>query len=186
MLSSGIIADKLLARGLSPIASRKWPICIGLVFAALFTIPAAYTPSTAMAVVYISLAMYFINLASGGSWALVSVAAPRRLVASLGSMQNFGGYLGGSAAPLITGIVVDTTHSFVNALLISAAISFAGALVYLFVIRDPDRRSGRERRTELTWARRCCWRATGARPICARGRWTPLARCWRRRISRSV
>ncbi len=137
MVSSGFIADKLLARGLSRIASRKWPICTGLVCAALFTIPAAYTPSTTMAVVYISLAMYFINLASGGSWALVTVAAPSRLVASLGSMQNFGGYLGGSAAPLITGIVVDTTHSFVNALLISAGISFAGALVYLFVIKDP-------------------------------------------------
>ena len=137
MVSSGVIADKLLARGLSRIASRKWPICTGLVFAALFTVPAAYTSSTTMAVVYISLAMYFINLASGGSWALVTVAAPSRLVASLGSMQNFGGYLGGSAAPLVTGIVVDTTHSFVNALLISAVISFAGALVYLFVIRDP-------------------------------------------------
>lgn len=137
MVSSGFIADKLMARGLSRIVSRKWPICTGLIFAALFTVPAAYTPSTSMAILYISLAMYFVNLASGGSWALVSVAAPRRLVASLGSMQNFGGYLGGSAAPFVTGVIVDTTHSFVNALLISAVISFAGALVYLFVIKDP-------------------------------------------------
>ena len=64
------------------------------------------------------------------------MAAPRHLVASLGSMQNFGGYLGGSFAPLITGIVVDRTHSFVNALLISAAVAFAAAFVYLFVVRE--------------------------------------------------
>ena len=137
MLSSGFVADELLARGVTPIASRKWPICIGLVFAALFTVPAAYTPSLTLAIVYISLAMYFVNLASGGAWALVSVAAPRRLVASLGSVQNFGGYLGGSFAPIITGVIVDTTHSFVNALLISAAVSFAGALVYMFGVKDP-------------------------------------------------
>jgi sugar phosphate permease len=137
MLSSGIVADKLLARGLTPIASRKWPVCIGLVFAALFTVPAAYTPSLALAIFYIALAMYFVNLACGGAWALVSVAAPRRLVASLGSVQNFGGYLGGSLAPIITGVIVDTTHSFVDALLISAAVSVAGALIYLFGVKDP-------------------------------------------------
>ncbi|MGH8781835.1 MFS transporter [Paraburkholderia sp.] len=137
MLSSGFVADGLMARGVSPIRSRKWPICTGLIFAAVFTVPAAYTPNTTLAIVYLSFAMYFINLASGGAWALVSVAAPRHLVASLGSIQNFGGYFGGSFAPFITGVVVDRTHSFVNAFLISAAVSFAAALVYMFVVRVP-------------------------------------------------
>ena len=136
-LSSGVVADALLARGWGAIASRKWPIAFGLVCAALFTIPAAYTPSTALAILYISLAMYFVNLSSGGAWALVGVAAPVRMVSSLGSMQNFGGYFGGSFAPWITGVVIDTTHSFVDALLISAVISLGGALVYILVVKDP-------------------------------------------------
>jgi len=137
MLSSGFVADGLMARGMAPMRSRKWPICTGLIFAAVFTVPAAYTPNTTLAIVYLSLAMYFINLASGGAWALVSVAAPRHLVASLGSIQNFGGYFGGSFAPFITGMVVDQTHSFVDAFLISAGVSFAAALVYMFVVRVP-------------------------------------------------
>lgn len=136
MASSGYIADYLLKRGMAPILSRKWPLCVGLIGAAVFTVPAAYTPSTALAITYVSLAMLFVNLSSGSAWALVSVAAPRHLVASLGSMQNFGGYLGGSFAPVITGIVVDQTHSFVNALLISAAVAFAAAFVYLFVVKE--------------------------------------------------
>ncbi len=136
-LSSGVFADWLLARGMKPVTSRKWPICLGLVGAAAFTVPAAFTPNLTLAIVYLTLAMYFVNLASGGGWALVSVSAPRRLIASLGSIQNFGGYFGGSAAPLITGMVVDRTGSFVNALLISAAVSLAGALIYLFVVKDP-------------------------------------------------
>lgn len=150
MLSSGYVADGLMARGVAPIRSRKWPICTGLVCAAVFTVPAAYTPNTTLAIVYLSLAMYFINLASGGAWALVSVAAPRHLVASLGSIQNFGGYFGGSFAPFITGLVVDRTHSFVNAFLISAGVSFAAALVYMLVVRTPIRqRDGQAAVAEL-------------------------------------
>ena len=137
MLSSGYIADFLLARGVAPINSRKWPICVGLLGAAAFTIPAAFTPSTALAIAYISAAMFFVNMSSGGAWALVTVSAPRHLLGSLGSIQNFGGYLGGSFAPFITGIVVDQTHSFVNALLISAGVAFAAALAYLFLVRVP-------------------------------------------------
>ncbi|MGF6572784.1 Sugar phosphate permease [Paraburkholderia fungorum] len=136
MVSSGYVADFLLRRGMAPIRSRKWPVCVGLIGAAAFTVPAAYTPSTALAITYVSLAMFFVNLSSGSAWALVTVAAPRHLVASLGSMQNFGGYLGGSFAPVITGIVVDQTHSFVNALLISAGVAFAAAFVYLFVVKE--------------------------------------------------
>ena len=137
MLSSGFIADGLMKRGVAPIRSRKWPICTGLFGAALFTVPAAFTPNLTLAIVYLCAAMFFVNMASGAAWALVSVAAPRHMVASLGSIQNFGGYFGGSFAPFVTGLVVDRTHSFVNAFLISAAVAFAAALVYMFVVRVP-------------------------------------------------
>lgn len=137
MIGAGYFADWLMRRGVKPVTSRKWPICLGLLGAAAFTVPAAYTPSTALAITYISLAMFFVNFASGGGWALVSVAAPRRMVGSLSSLQNFGGYFGGSFAPLVTGIVVDQTHSFVNALLISAALAVVAAFIYLLVVREP-------------------------------------------------
>ncbi|BDB28623.1 MFS transporter (plasmid) [Cupriavidus sp. P-10] len=137
MVGAGYFADWLMRRGVKPVTSRKWPICVGLLGAAAFTVPAAYTPSTTLAVAYISLAMFFVNFASGGGWALVSVAAPRRMVGSLSSLQNFGGYFGGSFAPLVTGIVVDQTHSFVNALLISAALAVVAAFIYLLVVREP-------------------------------------------------
>jgi len=136
-VSGGFFADALMKRGVAPIRSRKWPICVGLIGAACFTIPAAYTPNTVLAVTYISMAVFFLNIASSGGWALVSVVVPRRLVASLGSLQNFGGYLGGSLAPFVTGVVVDRTHSFVNALLISAVVSFVAALIYMFVVDKP-------------------------------------------------
>jgi hypothetical protein len=56
--------------------SRKWPICVGLLGAALFTVPAAFTPNLTLAMIYLSAAMYFVNMASGACWALATVAAP--------------------------------------------------------------------------------------------------------------
>jgi len=135
MLSSGFVSDGLMARGVAPMTSSKWPICVGLVGAAAFTVPAAFTPNLTLAMIYLCAAMFFVNLASGACWTLATFAAPRHMVASLASIQNFGGYFGGSFAPFVTGIVVDRTHSFVNAFLISAMVSFAAALVYMFVVR---------------------------------------------------
>ncbi|MCG5078454.1 MFS transporter [Paraburkholderia tagetis] len=135
MLSSGFVSDGLMARGVPPMTSSKWPICVGLVGAAAFTVPAAFTPNLTLAMIYLCAAMYFVNLASGACWTLATFAVPRHMVASLASIQNFGGYFGGSFAPFVTGIVVDRTHSFVNAFLISAMVSFAAALVYMFIVR---------------------------------------------------
>jgi hypothetical protein len=122
---------------MSPVNSRKWPISRGLFGAAAFTVPAAFTLGTSLAIAYICGAMFFVNLASGGALALVRVAAPRQPVASLGSMPNFGGYLGGSLARWVTGMAVDRSQSFLIALLISAAVAVVAALIYLLPASSP-------------------------------------------------
>jgi len=136
-LFGGWLADRLVVRGLSPVNSRKYPIVVSLAGMAIFTVIAAETPSNAVAVACISAAMFLGYVSSATSWALVSVAAPANCTASLGGMQNFGGYLGGALAPTITGFIVQATGSFTPALLTGAAIGLASAIIYLFVVRDP-------------------------------------------------
>ncbi|MGQ7145548.1 hypothetical protein ACUOA8_40660, partial [Escherichia sp. SS-MK2] len=41
-----------------------------------------------------------------------------------------------SFAPIVTGWVVDTTHSFNLALVIAACVTFTGALCYFFIVKD--------------------------------------------------
>lgn len=137
MLSAGRAVDSLMQRGMSAVASRKWPVCGGLIGAAVFTVPAAYTPSLTLAVIYICLAMYFVNMASAGSWTLISVIVPRRQSASLGSLMNFGGYFAGSFGPIVTGRIIQTTNSYVDALLASAAIAAIAAVAYFILVRRP-------------------------------------------------
>ncbi|MDA5160922.1 MFS transporter, partial [Klebsiella pneumoniae] len=38
-------------------------------------------------------------------------------------------------APIVTGWVVDTTHSFNLALVIAAGVTFTGALCYFFIVK---------------------------------------------------
>ncbi len=131
---AGWLADRLSARGVSPINSCKIPVVIGLSGMAGFTIVAALTPSTFVAVAAISVALAFNGMAGAMCWALASVAAPRHCTASLGSIQNCGGYIGGALAPTITGLIVHNTGSFVPALLFSAALGLSCALVYIFMV----------------------------------------------------
>jgi sugar phosphate permease len=134
-IGGGWIADWLMRRGLSPVNSRKVPVIVGLLGMVCFTVVAAETPSDFLAVAAIAAALMFGASASGMSWALASVAAPANCTASLGAIQNFGGYLGGALAPTVTGFIVQATGSFVPALLVSAAIGLVSALMYLVVIR---------------------------------------------------
>jgi cyanate permease len=94
----------------------------------LFTVPAALVQSNVVALACISMVVFLGFGASACSWALATAAAPANRVASLGAVQNFGGYLGGALAPILTGSLAQATHSFVPALLIGAVIAFVSAM----------------------------------------------------------
>lgn len=136
-LVGGWVSDVLVRAGMTPINSRKLPIILGMVASAGLTAIAAVTPSNTVAIGCISVSMFFGNLAGAAIWALAVVAAPAKGVASLGSMQNFGGFLGGALAPMVTGFIVQSTGSFVPALMVAACVGTASALIYLFVVRQP-------------------------------------------------
>jgi MFS family permease len=132
----GWVTDRLMAAGFSPVNSRKLPIVCGLIGMAVFTYIAAETSSNVIAVACISAAVFCNGGSSGMSWSLASVAAPANCTASLGSMMNFGGYIGGALAPTITGFIVQATGSFEDALILGAVIALIGAASYILIVRQ--------------------------------------------------
>jgi MFS family permease len=136
-LAAGHISDRLTAAGFSPLNARKIPIICGLLGTAALTVGAAFADSANVAIALVSIAVFFSNAAAATIWGIVSAAAPPNYVASSGSIQNFGGYLGGACSPIVTGMVVDLTGSFVDALFIGAGMAVMGAVVYLFVVIKP-------------------------------------------------
>ena len=104
MLSSGILSDRLAHLGL--------PL------------------TTIQAVAGISAAIFCIHFAGTSGWGYVQAVSPLRYVASLGALQNFASFLIASAAPVLTGWLLDRTHSFNLALGVCSAVALLGALSY--------------------------------------------------------
>jgi MFS family permease len=137
VLSGGYLIDHFAAIRLAPITACKVSAVSGLVGMALFTAVAATVDSSTLAVACISAAMFLGFGGMAGFWTMVSVAAPKNYVGSLGSIMNCGGYVGGAAAPMLTGMLVQYTHSFMSALLIAAGIGLSAALCCFLVVKQP-------------------------------------------------
>ncbi|UFX44133.1 MFS transporter [Bradyrhizobium sp. 41S5] len=132
----GWIPDRLVAMGISPMNSRKFPFVLALATFAILTLVATQVENDAVSVAVLSIASLFGFVANGSAWAMASVAAPHNRVASLASMQNFGGYIGAALAPTITGFIVEEAGSFNPALFVGVTIGLASSLIYLVTVRD--------------------------------------------------
>ena len=137
-IGGGYLADRLTTRGMTAIASRKLLTVIGMVAMSLATFVAAETASNLIAVASISVAIFFGFSASGTSWSLANACAPSSYAASLGAIMDFGGFIGGALAPMVTGFVVQVTGSFTPALLVAGAVGLCSAAAYvLFIPAEP-------------------------------------------------
>jgi len=134
---AGVVSDWMVRLTGSAVKGRRLLAVIAMFGMAVFVVPGALVQSNLVAVACISVVIFLSNVASTSSWALVSAAAPPGQVASLGAVQNFGGYIGGALAPAVTGFVVQATGSFVPAMLLGAVIVSLSALAYLFGVTKP-------------------------------------------------
>jgi MFS family permease len=135
---AGKCCDRLVARGMRVLASRKLMVILGLLGGALFTLIVAFTTNVVACVILLCLTMFFINISSATAWVIVNTIVPSERVASFGSIQNFGGYLAGSIAPILTGFSVQQSGSFSSAFVISAVVAACSAFAYFALLKEPQ------------------------------------------------
>ena len=135
-LVAGWASDRVTRHAASPVSGRRNAVVVAMLGMVAFTIPAALVESNVAAVACISIVIFLANASSACAWSLATVAAPPSRIASLGAIQNFGGFLGGALAPILTGYIAQS-WSFVPALLTGAAIAFLGAMAYHFLVVEP-------------------------------------------------
>lgn len=136
VLTSGVVSDFLLRRGASLGAARKGPIITGLLLSTSM-VGASFTDSTALVIVFLSVAFFGNGLASI-TWSLVSALAPRRLLGLTGGMFNFIGNLSSIATPIVIGLIV-TDESFAPGFAYMTVITVAGILSYVFLVGKVER-----------------------------------------------
>lgn len=137
VLVGGMLSDRLVRRGVRAITARKVPIVTGAALAACFVAPIPFVDCTPLAIALLAMGYFCSQMPQGALWTLASDIAPKSQVASLGAIQNFGGFLGAAMAPIVTGIILDTTGKFTNVFLLGAGLLMLGALSYGLFVRKP-------------------------------------------------
>jgi MFS family permease len=137
MFLSGVIADSFIRRGVRPIKCHRGLLVTGMTCSAICTLLVPYIPGATGAAFGIGMALFFTYLAGNSGWCLVQAMAPSGIVASVGAIQNFGSFVCASFAPVITGWLLDRTHSFHLPLVICSIVSILGALSYLLIVKNP-------------------------------------------------
>ena len=130
MLSSGFLTDALVLAGARPSRVHRRNLVLGMIVSAGCTFLVARCETTLGAVAAISLAFFSIQFAGTSGWGYVQCVSPERFVASLAALQNFASFMIASAAPVVTGWLLDRTQSFTLALGICSVVTLLGALSY--------------------------------------------------------
>ncbi len=133
LVVGGWLVDTLIQRGWSPVRVRQI-VLIGGTTLGLGILGTAHTHSPVTALFWISLSIGGLSAASPVGWSIPSLIAPRESVGTLGGILNFCNQLAGIAAPILTGYIVQSTHSFSGAFIAATAFLLLGIAGYIFLL----------------------------------------------------
>lgn len=133
LVVGGWLIDHLIARGLDETRVRKTVLLAGM-FGGLAVFGATTTTDPVLAIAWISVALSGLAAAAPVSWSLPSLIAPRGGVGTVAGIMNFSNNLMGVAAPIVTGVTVGWTHSFVSAFLVAGGVLLAGIASFVFLL----------------------------------------------------
>lgn len=130
----GWLVDALVQRGWNPSRVRQ-AILIGGTSLGLGILGAARAHSPAGALFWISLALGGVAATAPVAWSIPSLIAPRESVGTVGGIINFcSQILAAIAAPIFTGYIVQSTHSFSGAFIAATAFLLVGIAGYVFLL----------------------------------------------------
>jgi ACS family D-galactonate transporter-like MFS transporter len=128
----GWIADRLIRRGWDETRTRKGIVTIGFLFG-LLIIPAARVRTAGEAIALI-VGSGLVGLSTANLLVILQSCAPPGEVGLWTGFENFAGNIGGIAAPLITGLLIKWSGSFLPAFILGPAILLSGLFAYWFIV----------------------------------------------------
>jgi len=129
----GLLADALIQRGWDANRVRK-VILVGGTTCGLGILGAANAHSPLPALLWISLSIGGLSAASAIGWSIPSLITPRSSVGSVGGIINFSNQISGISAPILTGYLVQSLHSFAWAFGVSAIYLVIGITAYIVLL----------------------------------------------------
>ncbi len=133
VLIGGWLVDHLIRRGWNPDRVRRSVLLVGTV-CGLGVVGAGLAQSTALALLWISIALGGLATAAPVLWSVPGLIVDRGSVGRVGGIANFFGQISAISAPIITGYTVAHTKSFATAFEVAAAYLLIGIAAYVFLL----------------------------------------------------
>lgn len=137
VLLGGFWSDSMLRKGASLSKARKTPIICGLICS--MTIMAANYVDSLNAVIAIMAIAFFGQGMAAIVWSTVGDIAPADSVGIAGGVFNFIGNMAGIITPIVIGIIVQATGSFVGAMIFISCVAALGVFSFVFIVGDIHR-----------------------------------------------
>lgn len=138
MALSGLISDWFVRREAPLVKVHRINLVAGMVLSAAGTLVVGRSQTTVVAIAGISAALFFVHFAGTSGWGYAQAMGGDARTASIGALMNFASFVFASAAPVITGWLLDRTHSFTISLELCSAVMLLGALSYATLARPPQ------------------------------------------------
>lgn len=132
----GVLVDRIYART-RKIRSRFMIMGVALLLAGASLIPIVVAPSLVTAIVFISLGVGF-GFVTGGIWWVAAIDAEPARPGSAAGFADACFALSGIVAPLVMGVVVQTTGTFASGFAVMIVLAVVAAALMLLGTRERD------------------------------------------------
>jgi MFS transporter, ACS family, D-galactonate transporter len=129
----GQLTDRWRSQGASDTLAYKTSMGVGLGGTAVCLVLTALS-SAQLLPWMLALTGLFIGIGACHSWTIAQTLAGRQMVGRWSGLQNFVGNCSGAVAPMLTGILLDRTGSFLWPFFITAVVAAIGALGWTLVV----------------------------------------------------
>lgn len=133
-LLSGWLSDRLIANGRHEGDVRKAAQVLANIIKAGAIVASAMASSEAAMILWLSIAAATIGVTNTQNFAVAQIFAGPRAAGRWVGIQNFGGNCAGILGPVITGLIVDASHSYTVAFVVAGIITLGGALFWGAVV----------------------------------------------------
>jgi len=130
----GWIADRFVARGSSERRARKAVITAAFLTSTMLLV-AGRTAGDTAAVLLIGSAS-LVGLSTGNIYSLLASIAPEGAVGTWMGIANFSGNLSGIVAPIVTGLLIQSTGSHYPGFVVAVVVLHLGLPAYWWMVGD--------------------------------------------------
>ncbi len=123
--------------GRDPLTAKRHVMAVSAIMAGILICVIPFVASLPMTIFVMTIALGFVATMQAAAWAMPGDIVDNSQVASVGAIQNFGGYFGGAFAPVLTGMIADATGSYTPSFVIGGIIASMAAVAYTGLVRRP-------------------------------------------------